>query len=84
MSIFEIVMLLCFGSAWPFSIYTSYTSKKNSGKSIYFLYVVLVGYISGFTHKLFYSFDLVSVLYIVNACMVLLDILIFYRNKRYL
>ena len=27
MSIFEVLMLLCFGAAWPFSIYKSYTLK---------------------------------------------------------
>ena len=34
MSIFEAIMLICFGAAWPFSIYKSYTSRENTGKSI--------------------------------------------------
>lgn len=31
MSIFEVIMLICFGAAWPFSIYKSYTSTSTSG-----------------------------------------------------
>jgi hypothetical protein len=41
-SIYEFVMLLCFGAAWPFSIYKSYVSRRNGGKSVIFLFVVLV------------------------------------------
>ena len=46
MSIFEIVMLVCFGAAWPFSIYKSYKAKSNEGKSVLFLFVIALGYIA--------------------------------------
>ncbi|MFH1368007.1 MAG: hypothetical protein ABII64_02645 [Elusimicrobiota bacterium] len=82
MSIFEAVMLLCFGAAWPFSIYKSYKSRKNAGKSVIFLYILLAGYASGFVHKLFYSRDNVIYLYVMNGFMVLADIIIYYRNRR--
>lgn len=81
MSIFEAIMLICFGAAWPLSIYKSYTSKNNSGKSVYFLYIILIGYFSGIIHKLLYSYDLIIFLYILNFLMVLIDILLYYRNK---
>ncbi|RJQ13343.1 MAG: hypothetical protein C4560_14660 [Nitrospiraceae bacterium] len=81
MSIFEITMLLCFGFAWPFSIYKSYKSKSNSGKSVVFLYIVFLGYLAGIMHKTFYNFDLVIILYIINGLMVLIDILLYYRNR---
>ena len=81
MSIFEIGMLVGFGFAWPFSIYHSYTSRQNDGKSVWFLYVILFGYVCGILHKVFYNFDLVIYLYILNSLMVFADILIFYRNK---
>jgi len=84
LSIFEIVMLLCFGAAWPFSIYQSFTSKQIGGKSIQFLFTILVGYVSGVIHKLLYHRDIVIYLYILNGLMVLTDILIYYRNKRLL
>jgi len=82
MSIFEIAMLFCFGFAWPFSIYKSYRARTNTGKSVIFLYIVLLGYLAGILHKLFYSFDLVVVLYVINGLMVLTDILLYYRNRR--
>jgi hypothetical protein len=82
MSAFEIAMLLCFGAAWPFSIYKSYTSRQNAGKSIVFLYVILAGYVSGVLHKALYSMDKVIYLYILNGLMVLTDIALYYRNRR--
>ena len=83
MSIFEIVMLVCFGAAWPFSIYRSWRSKQIAGKSLTFLMVVLVGYLSGILHKVFFSFDYVIILYILNFCMVSIDITLFLRNRLY-
>lgn len=82
MSIFEAVMLLCFGSAWPFSIFKSYKSRENRGKSVIFLLIIFTGYLCGITHKIFYSNDKIIYLYILNAAMVLIDILIWYRNDK--
>ncbi len=81
MSIFEIVMLFCFGFAWPFSIYKSYKSRSNSGKSVAFLYIIFAGYLAGVAHKIVYNPDIVIILYCINGVMVFIDILIFYRNK---
>ncbi len=81
MSIFEALMLVCFGSAWPFSIYKSYTSRSNKGKSLFFLIIVEIGYLSGITHKLLYSYDLVLFLYLLNALLVFIDLLLYGRNK---
>jgi len=74
-------MLVCFGAAWPVSIYKSYRSRSNDGKSVVFLYIVFVGYIAGVLHKIFFNYDLVIFLYALNGLMVLLDICIYYRNK---
>ena len=80
MSIFEAVMLMCFGVAWPVSIYKSWTSRTCSGKSVVFLYIVVVGYAAGITHKILYSPDWVIILYVLNGLMVIIDILLYYRN----
>lgn len=80
MSILEILMLLCFGAAWPFSIWKSYSSRSNKGKSIWFLSALFIGYVAGTLHKFFYSFDVVIYLYALNGLMVLADILLFLRN----
>jgi hypothetical protein len=83
MSIFEIIMLLCFGLAWPFSIYKSIISRQTQGKSVLFLIIVVVGYIAGIIHKLLYSRDWVVMLYALNALMVSVDIVLYYRNKKF-
>jgi hypothetical protein len=82
MSIFEILMLVCFGAAWPLSIYKSYTSRRTEGKSGLFLLIILIGYLSGIIHKLFYSFDPVIYLYVLNGLMVAVDLALFIRNSR--
>ena len=82
MSVFEIIMMGCFGMAWPVSIYKSYTSRQTKGKSVAFLFILVAGYIAGIIHKLLYSRDGVIFLYILNALMVFADIALFYRNKR--
>jgi hypothetical protein len=79
MSIFEIIMLICFGLAWPVSILKSWTSKTNNGKSLF----VLMGYISGILHKIYFLCDGVIVLYIINFTMVFIDILLYIRNMSY-
>lgn len=81
MSIFEIIMLVCFGMAWPFSIYRSWKSRQIAGKSVVFLFALLIGYISGIFHKIFYSFDPVIFFYALNGTMVLIDISLYFRNK---
>lgn len=80
MSIFEVIMLLCFGAAWPSSIYKSYRSRTSQGKSVVFLVIVFTGYIAGIFHKVFYNLDWVVVLYGVNALMIVVDILLYMRN----
>ena len=80
--IFEIIMLICFGTAWPLSVYKSHKTKSNKGKSLAFMYIILIGYFSGIIHKLFYNYDWVIYLYVFNSLIVLIDIILFYKNKK--
>jgi len=80
--IFEAIMLICFGIAWPFSIYRSYTSRSTNGKSLIFLVIVIIGYIAGITNKILTGIDYVIYLYILNTIMVTIDSLLYIRNKR--
>lgn len=80
MSIFEIIMLLCFASAWPFSIRKSYVSRQNAGKSLLFMYIIEFGYLAGMLHKFFYNLDAVFCLYVFNFTLILIDIMLYYRN----
>ncbi|MDN5351352.1 MAG: hypothetical protein PWQ12_268 [Clostridiales bacterium] len=82
MSIFEMVMLLCFGAAWPLSIYKSWTSRSSEGKSLLFLCVILLGYIAGILNKILVNMDWVIILYIINFIMVFTDTMLYFRNVK--
>jgi hypothetical protein len=82
MSIYEIIMLACFGSAWPFSIYRSWKSKSVKGKSLVFLLIVLAGYLAGILHKVFFNYDNVIYLYIMNFSLVTIDMALYLRNRK--
>jgi hypothetical protein len=86
MSPFEIIMLVCFGAAWPFSIVKAYRSRENGGKSLVFLIVIFIGYLAGTTNKLWYRPDAVAgvvYLYILNGIMVSVDIAVHFRNRQF-
>jgi uncharacterized membrane protein YbjE (DUF340 family) len=80
MSHFEIIMLICFGSAWPFSIYRSWISRSTKGKSLLFMIIIMCGYCAGILHKLFFHYDNVIYLYILNLLMVAVDVSLYLRN----
>jgi hypothetical protein len=93
MNIFESIMLLCFGFAWPISIYKSFVSKKTAGKSLLFLIVLQTGYIAGILYKLTEFLDDIKInpattmninlyLYILNLVLITVDELLFLRNRR--
>ena len=82
MNVFEITMMICFGSSWPFSIYKSYTARSTKGKSVVFLYIVSLGYMAGVLHKIYYSYDFIIIFYIINLLLVITDMILFYRNLR--
>ncbi|MFO7612482.1 MAG: hypothetical protein R6W99_08395 [Clostridia bacterium] len=81
MSFFEIIMLICFGAAWPISILKSYRARTAAGKSPLFMMVVMTGYMSGMLHKWFFSRDFVILLYAVNFIMISVDLMLWFRNK---
>ncbi len=79
MSIFEMIMLICFGVGWPVSIIKSLRTKQVIGKSPLFMIVILFGYISGILHKIVYSTDGVIILYILNLIFVSFDLYLYYK-----
>lgn len=81
MSILEAIMMLCFGAAWPFSIYRSWKSHSTQGKSLFFLVILLVGYSCGIANKILFSFDYVVWLYALNMVMVSIDTFLWLRNN---
>ena len=83
MSIFETIMLACFGMAWPVNIMKTVRSKISRGRSLMFQAIIFIGYISGIIHKLLYSLDIVLFLYCLNLVMVGIDgtLLLYYKRK---
>ncbi len=79
MSIFEAVMLTCFGISWPISIAKSLRTKVVAGKSPMFMIILCAGYMSGLIHKILYSYDWIIVLYAANLIMVAIDLFLYYR-----
>jgi len=79
---FEIIMLLCFGASWPFAVYKTWTTKLTAGKSPVFLWLVIIGYLSGMVHKFLHSYDWVVALYLLNTLMVAVDLVLYYRYRK--
>lgn len=84
MSVFEIGMLICFGFAWPISISKSIKTKSIEGKSLLFMYIIMIGYLFGILHKLNNDLDIVIYLYGINLLMVFTDLMLYYKNKKLL
>jgi hypothetical protein len=93
MNIFESIMLVCFGFAWPISIYKSVVSKKTAGKSLLFLIVLQIGYIAGILFKLTEFMDTIKTnpdttmninlyLYVLNLILITIDEGLFLRNRK--
>ena len=79
MSIFEVVMLICFGVSWPISIAKALRTHVVTGKSPLFMAVICIGYLSGVVHKILFSYDWVVFLYVFNMLMVLADLILYFR-----
>lgn len=84
MSIFEALMLVCFGIGWPISICKALRTRVVKGKSPFFMGIIWIGYLSGIIHKIFFSPDLVIILYCFNLLMVGIDFLLYlkFRNNK--
>lgn len=81
------MMLIAFGVSWPFNIVKSYRSRTAKGKSVLFEIIVEIGYIFGITGK-FVTYAQTGELalstwfYIADIVMVLIDIILYFRNTR--
>ena len=82
MSIFEALMLICFGASWPFSVIKSYKTKSAKGKSCLFLVLVVFGYSFGVVHKIVYNYDFVIFLYAYNGLMAFWDLMLYFKYKK--
>ncbi|MBQ2818774.1 MAG: hypothetical protein IKM67_00410 [Clostridia bacterium] len=85
----EIVMIVSFGASWPMNVIKSYKARTAKGKSLAFLCLILFGYIAGITGKLLNPDYMASfgdkwyvlVFYFLNFAMVLVDLILYFRNR---
>ncbi len=81
--IFEMLMIISFGLAWPTSVIKSIKARTAKGKSLIFLFIILLGYVFGITGKYISgNINYVLVFYYINFFMVLLDLIIYFYNRR--
>ena len=82
--ILEIMMIVCFGFSWPMNVVKSYHARTTKGKSLGFLLMICIGYVCGIASKIIGgSFKwYVMFFYVLNLCMVLLDVAMYARNYR--
>lgn len=71
-------MLICFGASWPFALLKTIRVKNPAGKSLLFMYLILIGYISGILNKIpgIGHYDHVLWLYVLNTLMVFTDLVL--------
>ena len=77
-NVYEAVMLVCFGTSWPFALLKTIRVKNPTGKSLLFMYLILIGYISGILNKIpgIGHYDHVLWLYVLNMLMVAADLIL--------
>lgn len=80
-SIFESIMLICFGLSWPLNVIKAYKAKTAKGTSLPFILLIITGYIAGITAKLVTNqINYVLIVYLLNLAIVSLNILVYFRN----
>ena len=82
-TVLETVMLVCFGISWPISIIKSFRARTAKGTSVFFHCFVFIGYLSGIAAKIISgNVNYVLAFYIINATMVFINVLLYFRNRR--
>ena len=80
--VFEAIMVISFGASWPLSIMKSYKARTAKGKSLWFLLLILFGYAMGIASKFIGdNVTYVTYFYMLNFCVVSVDLAIYFRNK---
>ena len=83
--VFEAVMMVCFGVSWPISILKTVQVKNPAGKSIVFMWLIILGYLCGIAGKVVSgNISWVIWLYALNTLMVGTDLILvyIYRARR--
>ena len=80
-SIFESIMLICFGFSWPLNVIKAYKAKTAKGTSLPFILLIITGYIAGITAKVITGqINYVLIVYLLNLAIVSLNVVVYFRN----
>ena len=80
-AIFETIMLVCFGLSWPINVIKAYKAGTTKGTSLPFILLIITGYIAGITAKIVNGqFNYVFIVYIINLVIVMLNVVVYFRN----
>ena len=80
-SIFETIMLMCFGFSWPLNVIKAYRAKTTKGTSLPFILLIITGYIAGISAKLISGqINYVLIAYVLNLAITSLNVIVYFRN----
>lgn len=85
-TVFEGIMIFCFGVSWPAAVIKTFKTKSVEGISAVFLWFIFSGYVSGILFKI--SATMVSGyinpvigLYIFNFVLVGTELVLYYKYR---
>jgi len=86
-TLFEAVMIFCWGISWPAALRKTIRTRSVEGMSILFLWLVFIGYVSGILFKISTArtegfLNPVIILYIFNFVMVGAELILYYRFRK--
>ncbi len=87
--ILEIIMIVSFGASWPLNVMKSWKARTAKGKSLWFLLLILFGYIAGIISKFVNPAYMAQIgskwyvlfFYFLNFIMVFIDLCLYFRNR---
>lgn len=80
-SIFESIMLICFGLSWPLNVIKAYKARTAKGTSLPFILLIITGYIAGITAKVITGqINYVLIVYLLNLAIVSMNVVVYFRN----
>ena len=82
--VLEAAMLICFGFSWPMNVYKNFKAKTAKSMSLPFILLIISGYVAGICAKLYsHNVSYVLVVYVLNLLIVLVNVVVYFINRRY-
>jgi NADH:ubiquinone oxidoreductase subunit 4 (subunit M) len=83
LSVFEVLMLVCFGASWPVAVVRAWKARTARGASLTSALLILAGYAMGIINKFVNNqTNYVLYFYFFNFSVVAIYSIILFRNLR--